>query len=272
MTKELNINLRHLSGSTVNSFISNRPSFYRSKIIGRPFFANENMCRGKAVEYVVNKWCEGHIYVDDEQIKQWALANYDEEMQPYAQVTPSYSKFTDDIRDTIPQLAVLAVKYYQNLFGPAGAMTQTKININLPGVELDFLGYLDFFRPGTDFSDCKVLKRTPSKLDQSYCISAAIYKQATGVNGFYDVFVPLKKGPQHKRLKVTSDDFKFGLSYAIAAGKCIEQVQRIEDPKQMMATLLSFPDLNAVYDKTEKKELADEYGIILRPCDIGEDE
>ncbi len=254
--------LKHLSGSTLNAFIERKHQFFASKIQRKPFKTNPNMCRGKAVEEIVNQWVNGRVFRSNEELAQEAIMQYDKEMLPYVEITPNYTKSADPIRATVVDLAALAYNTYsQELFPITKPTSQRKIFTRYEGVDMDCIGLLDYHIPGSAVRDCKVVSKSSKKLSQGYCVTGALYRQATGDQMVYDLFVANKK-VIHCPVKMTDEEYKFGLSYGAAAAKVLIELNTCEDPVRC-AELWCFPDLDAVWDKTEKQELADRWGIYL---------
>lgn len=262
--------LKHLSGSTINAFIERKHQFFASKIKKKPFKTNPNMCRGKAVETIVNQWVSGRIFNSTEELAREVLMQYDKEMLEYVEITPNYDKEKDEIRPTVVDLACLAYNTYKNeVFLINKPASQKKIFHRYDGIDMDVVGVLDYHVPGRFVRDCKVVGKSAKKLSQAYCITGAIYKAATGDDMIYDLFVANKK-VIHCPVKMTDEEYKFGLSYGAAAAKVLIELKNCEDPVRL-SELWCFPDLDAVWDKTEKQELASEWGIYLPKEESNED-
>lgn len=260
----------HLSPSTINSFITNRAGFRASKVLRRPFIQTPSMSRGKAVEEIVNRWIEdrGVPFINEEHIGICALEFYDKENAAYMEAFPNF-KDPKGIRDSVSRLAVKALEVYKDKCISSKPMTQTKVYTKLEGVERQILGCLDYFWHGQKVEDCKVLQKNMSKLSIDYCISGALYRQATGCPVIFSSFVPLKKETSHKEHKLTDEQFKFGISYATAAAKCIEAILVCEDPNEMFR-LMSFPNIATIWDRDDQQKVADEWGFQLMPEDDNE--
>ena len=245
------IHIPHLSASTINSFITDRFGFYQSKVKKKPFAGNEFTARGTAVEHAVNEWLEnGHTNVEEV-----ALARFDEEMRKNG-----LSKFDgEEVRDTIPGLARLAFNTYLPIFGEHKAKTQHKISTNLDGVSREIVGYLDFYQEGVRVRDSKVVSRTPSSMSQNYVLQGALYRHAMQVPVTFDYFVA-NKTPVHKPITLSDDDFIFGLSYLTKAAQVIEEIEVCDNPQRLLE-LMSFPNLDALYNRKDKKAAAEIWGI-----------
>ena len=255
LTHSNGINIPHLSASTINSFISSRFGFYQSKVLGAPFQGNVYTSRGTAVEHAVNTWIENPNlgnYVDV------ALEKYDSEIK-----RAGISKISgEDVRATIPGLVEVAFKFYTQEFAVDKAVTQYKFSCKLDGVKRDVIGYLDYLIPSIRIRDSKVTSKTPSQLSQAYILQGALYKKATGLDVYFDFFIP-NKTPVHKPIKLTDDEYLFGISYLTRAAQVIEEIEECENPKRLME-LMSFPSLDDFWTYEEKKVAADRWGITLK--------
>jgi hypothetical protein len=251
------INMNYLSPSTINSFIERRGTWYRQKVEGMKFQPNPNMARGTAVEHAINVWlATGEISVEV------ALNKFDLELEDWKK-TASASGLAkhDEIRATIPGLVLLAHDHYDNEFTIRKPISQHKIECRLKGVSRPILGYLDYFRPQILVNDSKVVSKTPSGLSQGYIIQGALYKEATGCDVVFDFFIP-NKIPVKKSIKLTDDEYIYGISYATQAAKVLEELETCEDPKRVMK-LMAFPNLASFFTMEEKAEAAAEYDIKL---------
>lgn len=255
-------NPKHWSPSTINSFITNRAGWRASKILKRPFIQTPNMSRGKAVEEIVNRFVEnrGAPFINDEHVGVCALEFYDNENKLYKE--NAGPNWVDKFRADIPRIAVKALEIYKDKCITETPLTQTKIYCKLPGVERQVLGILDYFWHGQKVSDCKVLSKNMSRLSIDYCISGGIYSEGTGTPVTFDTFVPLKKEVSHKPHKLSDAEKKFGLSYAAAAARCMEQLIVAEDPEEVFR-LMSFPNIAAIWDADDRKKVADEWEFEL---------
>lgn len=248
------IYIPHLSASTINSFITDRFGFYQSKVKRAPFSGNQYTVRGQAVEGAINEWLEK----GDDNVRATALRLFDEKITE----TGLHKIVYEDVRDTVEDLADLAFGVYQNEFSGKNVVTQHKISCeNLPGVSRPIIGYLDFYLPEVVIRDSKVSNKTPSKLSQSYIIQGAFYKHTTGLDVVFDFFVPNKK-PTYKDIWLTDENFKHGLSYMTQAAKVIEEIETCDDPKRLME-LMSFPNIDALYNDKDKKKAAELWEIEL---------
>lgn len=247
------LELHHLSPSAISSFISNRPGFYSGKVLKEPFRPNAGMARGKAVEHGINMWidslADGKTELSDEESVEWAMEKYDAE---YNEHKFDEAKYQEN-RETVEGLVECGIEHFRELIDHYGTPdTQSKICIRLDGVDLDIIGYLDF-EFGKIIKDTKVYAKSPYCLSDGYIIQGAMYKHARKKDMDF-TFLVANKNPVVKTISLTDEEFEFGIRYGTAAGKCIERIIHCTCPKEMMA-LMSFPDLEKIWDKEEKKSV-----------------
>lgn len=253
------INMSYLSPSTINSFIERRGTWYRQKVEGMKFQPNPNMARGTAVEHAINSWLATGEFKN---LAEVAINKFDLELVDWIKTASNSGKEKyNELRTSIPGLVEVAFKHFEKEFDIRKPISQHKITCKLPGVNREVIGYLDYYRPGFLVNDCKVSAKTPSGLNQGYIIQGALYKEATGCDIVFDFIIP-NKTPVVKSIKMTDDEYIFGLSYAIEAAKVLEELENCSDPKRVMK-LMAFPNLSSFFTYEEKKEAASEYGIKL---------
>jgi hypothetical protein len=250
------INIPHLSPSTVNSWIENKYGFYNSKVLKKPFIGSAAMSRGKAIEFAINEWLKG--VVQPAQLQRVAESNFIEECK----------ESNVDINEVLamkPSIAGLievAYKVYSEIL-PTGYLSQIKININLPGVQRSIIGYMDYHKPSVLTRDCKVVNRTPPKLSQGYVLQGSVYRYATTVNTVFDFFVDNKK-PIHKCIELSDEEYAHGISYLTKACIALEELEECTDPERVMH-LMSFPNLDAMWNEADVKEACDAWEIVYPP-------
>lgn len=254
-TRVVNIDLDHLSPSTVNSFITDRYGFYMRKVKGIPFEGNQYTARGRAVENAINKWLENTLLTED-QIVEIATKGFATELALTGQ-----SEFEAmDVADSIEGLTRLAYRFYSDLFEDKEVSSQKRIDHHIKDVTTKFLGYTDYISEGM-VRDCKVTSRSPSALSQSYIIQGSYYRDALKCNVVFDFFVANKK-PVQKSIILTDDQYIHGMSYLTRAAQAIEQLFYETDPSEIIR-LMSFPDLSAMYNQSERAAAAKEWKIVL---------
>lgn len=253
------INMKHLSASTINSFIERRPSWYDTKVAGKPFEPNPAMARGTAVEHAINEWL---VINESSRLADIAIDKYEKELATYLPNASSkgredYQKF----RDSIPALVECAYEHFSTEFTMNRPIAQAPIEVELDGVKRKVKGYLDYLTSRMVI-DCKVSSKTPSSLSQGYIIQGALYYKATGLPVQFH-FIIDNKTPKSHVIQLTDDDIVFGLSYATRAAEVLEELEECDQPKRIME-LMAFPNLAALWNIEEKIEAAKRYGIKLR--------
>jgi hypothetical protein len=237
------IHLPHLSPSTINSFITDRFGFYKSKVLGAPFKGNGYTARGTAVEAGVNTLITG----EGDPLE--VCNNTFKEELSKAGVSMLEVEY---IYDSLPGLIDVAVDHFSAVFKNNDAKSQTFIEARLEGVERKVIGYLDFDMVNL-IVDCKVTSKSPSKLSQNYAIQGSVYRKATGKQVEFHFVVPNKK-PVIKTIRLSDDEYSFYIAYATLAAQRIEAIERCECPKTMMNLILSFPDLSAMWNDKDRNE------------------
>jgi len=250
----MGITLPHLSPSTINSFITSRFQFYQSKVKGKPFSGNAFTARGTAVEHGINTWIEkGVANIKD------VLDKFDEEIEKSV-FNQDHDKVME-VRSGLKGLFDCALEFYMEEFQIDKAKTQQKVSIRIEGVQREVLGYMDYLQKAR-VRDCKVVSKTPSSLSQSYILQGSFYRKATGLPVVFDFFVDNKK-PVHKSILLTDDEYIFGLSYLTKAAQVLEELEECDNPCRIME-LMSFPNLDDMYNREDKIEAATIWGITLK--------
>jgi hypothetical protein len=246
------IHLPHLSASTVNKFIEDRYGFYAAKVKMVPFKGSVNTCLGKAVEHGLNQWIEENP--DTDYLKA-AYECYDAELKE-AGITKIIGA---ELRGAIKGLLEVALKTYKNQFPVVKPKTQVKGSFKLPGVEREFLMYIDYYIPGEGIWDCKTASKSSSTLSQGYILQGSLYRAKYNVPVTFDYFVN-NKTPVHKQLVLSNEEYTHGISYLTRAAQTIEQLQVEQDPKEVMR-LMSFPNLDNLWTMADKKAAAKDWDI-----------
>lgn len=251
------IHLPHLSASTINSFLERRYSWFNQKVRRTPFKTNPAMCRGKAIEAAINEWLNGTV--DPENLSKYALSVYDSELNDWRCQQKGYKPEEDVVRLSIPAMMEVGFAHFKDLYLIQRPTQQEKVSIQLDGVSRPVVGYMDYHIPTVRVDDCKVVGQSKSKLPMGYIIQGAVYRKATGVPVMFHFIVDNKK-PVVKTLTLTDEEYSFGLRYMTRAAQVIEELEVCEDTRRMLE-LMSFPNLEVVWDDSEKKELMEQWGI-----------
>lgn len=256
-THSNNIHIPHFSASTINSFITSRYGFYKSKVARAPFLGSVYTARGTALEFCISQWLE--LGMEDAALV--AGAKFAEECNK-AKISP-FDPQRVEIAEAIEKMAPFVLETYQNICGDKKPTTQFKFETHLDGVQRPIIGYLDFYFEKERVRDTKMVKQTPSYNKQDYVLQGALYQHATQCPVTFDYFIDTKK-TTYKAIDLTDDDFIFGLSYLTAAARALEELEVCEDPRRVME-LMAFPDLSAMYNnKRDIDEACEKWGIQRR--------
>jgi len=243
------LELDHLSPSTVNSFIENKIQFVRNKVLKEPFKGNANMSRGSAIEHAVNEKFNG----DKRAPELIAIERYKalQENQGWAD--------KPDVEETIAPIAKVAWPYYQKIADGKRPKMQQKLNFQSKHLQRPIIGFLDYMFP-FGIRDCKVVGRTPSKLKQSYVIQGAVYSKVFKMPVTFDFFIPMAREVRAVSIPISEEEVRYGWKYFMKAAKAIESLIETIDPTEVMH-IMAFPNLEAIWDEEERKEVAKLYGL-----------
>lgn len=242
------LELKHLSASTINAFITNRPKWFASKFLGLGFNGSIHTTRGHAVEAGIVSWLRQG---DMTQAIKDAMEEYDkkivgiEDNIEFRQSVGPLVKVGIEGTDDFSGYEEFKAKYGK-------AKTQEKISVNLDGCSIPVIGYLDFLY-GKRIIDNKVSGKSPSCLSQDYILQGAIYKKATGLPVSF-MFEIANKKPIVKIIELSDDDYKFGIQLATKAAIAIERI--LDNPIDMdLMRAFMFPDPSGGYGGEEQKEV-----------------
>lgn len=251
------IHIPHFSASTINSFITSRYGFHKSKVKRAPFLGSVYTARGTSLEFCISQWLE--LGMEDAALV--AMAKFNEECDK-AQIS-KFDSQRSEVGDSIERMAPFVLETYQGICGDDKPTTQFKFETHLVGVTRPIIGYLDFYFQKKRVRDTKMVKQTPAYNKQDYILQGALYQHATQCPVTFDYFIDLKK-PAYKAIDLTDDDFIFGLSYLTAAAKALEELESCENPTRVME-LMAFPDLSAMFNnKRDIDEACEIWGITRR--------
>lgn len=250
------VEIDHLSASHINTFITNRPKWYARYFRGGiKFTGSVNTVRGHAVEEGVvhyltqerdlTKSIEAGMKVYNEKII--GIPDKLEIRQSVAPLIKTLIQGTDDYAG-----------YDEVLISQGKPETQAPIKIFLDGCSIPVTGYMDFLFKNAVY-DNKAVSKTPDSLSQDYVVQASIYRKATGLPVFFMYGIATKK-TQIKCIKLSDDDYRYGLKLATQAAQAIERI--IENPidGRLMEALM-FPDPDGGYGGPEQKEVCEILGF-----------
>jgi len=247
--------VKHLSVSTVNSFISYKSNFIENKMKGQPFRPSANMARGTAVEHGLNTYIKG---AGIETAVLEAQTNFKNSL-----VKDKFNQQkADDLYPSIEGCVLEACRHYKSFLKNGAPQMQERFEVQLDGIKRPIVGYLDYL-----FDECirdlKCVSKTPSYgLSQGYKIQGAVYKKVYGVDVYFDHIVANKE-PKAVPVKLTDQDYSFGLNYFVKAAQALERMLDAcenGDPYTVLEQF-AFPDLSQVWDADEKEAIAKQYGL-----------
>lgn len=187
--------LTHLSPSTINAFLSNKPAFI-GKFLKFPRTDNINFQKGNTVERAVN------FYFNDIDSKYPQFAEYSENVHGdrnestrlAMNIFQQEAKFMDKFQETLnylPALCLKAIDTYSELNSKPAC--QVELRGELFGAQI--FGIADYIFDKVH--DCKVTGKTPNEMSVAHKIAANIYGKLTNKEVVYDYFIPLKSEMRH---------------------------------------------------------------------------
>ena len=241
----INLELKHLSASTINTFIENRPKWFAQKFCGMKFSGSIHTARGHAVEAGIVKWLECG---DMTEAVKAAMEEWDDK------ITGMEDNL--EFRQSIAPLIKVGVEGTDDHEGFAElktqfgkAKTQEKIEVWLDGCDIPIIGYLDFLY-GKRVVDNKVTGRSPSSLSQGYILQGSIYRKATGLPVYF-LFEVANKKPTVKIFKLTDEEYESGLNLATQAARAIQYILDSPIDGALMKAFM-FPDPAAGFGDEQK--------------------
>lgn len=243
---------RHHSASSINSFISNRDSWFRTKILKQPFPNNPYFARGKAVEAGIEQFLINGKSVDfsvDHGVKL-----YEEECSDLT------DEQADSQREFIEPMIVEGINFYdgQRKFISGDPVSQNKIKLKFEVSKTPLIGYTDFEWP-SQVRDLKTASKTPSALSDSYKIQGAIYRLATNKKVTFDYIIPLKSGVKVKSIELTDDDVRYAIRLIepalVAMDRIIKYIpEDMDNFSRAFYEALAFPNIPGMFNKEERSQ------------------
>jgi hypothetical protein len=223
--------LKSLSPSAVNAFLDYRTMWFYTKILKRRLPDTCDMARGNAVEAAINAFLKKDGNAEnskDETLIQecldWALQSFDDATDLIV------DEDKEEMRASISGLAKLGIETIVSYGEPVAI--QRKVSCYVQGVQLPWLGFLDYVFKGTDgkvrIVDLKVTGKTPSKLSPGHGRQGAFYEYALTVDGFdvegveFLYLIPLKK--EMKAVKLPLENSPQHMKHLIAAAQAMENL------------------------------------------------
>jgi len=274
---------KHLSPSTINSFIAYRSQWFMGKILGKRSPGNPAMFRGTSVEDGINyfiahrskaDWGSNTVSPDivDQSVKK-AKATF-------AMKCAECDSNPDFLMPSIEKCVRKAIDHFVPIWKNTIPICQQAIQTMLDGVKTPVIGYLDYSMPGV-IQDLKVSAKTPSKcqetggyvLPQNYILQGAIYQHATSLPVEFHYCIPLKTATNIVIANLTDKDYEWGLAYATLAAQKIELIydtlekpwafQTEQDIGEVFAAM-AFPSMDAFWDEKERELAAKVWSIPIK--------
>lgn len=162
--------IEHLSPSTCSKFVGSQAMFVLDKVLKRGGSVGAAAHRGTAVEDGVTHGLThpGASLVECHQI---ALAKFEELTKGFPD--EKLSKERDGLRGMIEQ-ALIQLRGYGK---PSG--TQLKVSVDMPGISVPIIGYLDYEWEQHDvLADLKTTHMCPSAIKTDHARQVSLYKRA----------------------------------------------------------------------------------------------
>lgn len=247
------LELKNISASQINEFITNRSMWFAKKFRGLKTPMNLPMARGRAVEAGINYFVSNDKSDITAAVKA-AMDEYDK----------ASSGLVDDLtfRQSIGPTTTKMISHFNSICETLKSKPriQEKIEIYLDGCSIPLTGYLDYIWDARCVRDCKVTGKTPSELTDAYKIQGAIYRHVTKLPVVF-TFGICKKEFDIKEIKLSEDDFMWGLKIATKAAQAIEKIVSTPIDGELIEAFL-FPNTDAGYSKEDVNLILKEYGVL----------
>lgn len=246
---------KHLSPSTISSFIERRHEWYMNKVAGvSEFTTSDFLQRGKAIETGLAHLLEGGTMAEAVRAAIFELHDF-QSILPLAQ----QEKIKQHEKD-IPYYLTCAIEGYSKYGAGFNKLehSQFKIELKTDACSMPIMGYVDFKYTGF-WTDLKVLARKPSALSQGYCIQGVVYHMATGQPGVFTILVKNspKKGDEYhfyeEHILKQEKPWTYWRDYMLMACSAIEGVYNAayEGNVDKLIKHMSFPNLDSMYSEQD---------------------
>jgi len=227
----------HLSASHLNLFISQPALWAVSYLLKKRTPVGPAAHRGSAIEYGVELGLfDPAMPIAD--CQQAALGRY------HSLTRLSADPRVEKERECIPpsvDIALCELRPY-GIPEKAESARQHRIEINLPGIAIPVIGFLDFdFAAKGIIVDLKSTARIPSEMSDAHAMQGAIYQEARGNHEIRFAYVSAKKVSVLPLVEP-----KQHLWRALRAAQAIERLLSLsDDPEQL--TRCFMPDLSSFH-------------------------
>lgn len=248
---------KHLSPSTINSFLERRSVWFKEKVLKQGVFQQTPyFIRGTAVEAGIIEVLKGKSLAEAVEVAENLVK---------AENVDHLSK------EDLEKLAV----HYSSLRGyiEAGAVeiqmygqmvdNQRQISLQLDSCSMPIMGYVDFVMDTPAVLDTKILGKKPSGLTQSYSIQGTVYRVATKLPVIFIAVVRTEpKGvPTFKAYQENVEKQElpliYWLDYIKMATEAIEGVYDCAISGDTIGLIkhMSFPDLSSMFEQRDRNEM-----------------
>lgn len=232
MTSFARHGIGHLSASTINTFARQPALFVLEKLLKRRTQVGASAHRGTAAEAgIVHGLLD--LNVDIEECQDVARQTFDR----LTALSPDPRKAKE--REAVPLIVARALPELR-LYGVPD-MIQTKIERELPGVPVPFIGYVDLgWTEHAITLDVKSQLRLSSEISEDHARQVALYTHGTNHEGRIAYCTPNKMGVY--RLQNAARH----IHDVIAIAKTIERFLAVSDDPMVLAGIVC-PDLDSFY-------------------------
>lgn len=229
--------LDHLSASSINLFVAQPAMWAMQKLMGRRSMVGPAAHRGTAIEAGVEMGLFDPA-APVETCQEAAIARFNQLTALSAD--PAVQKERANIAPAVA-IALAELRQY-GIPEAADGNRQHRIEVQLPGVPVPFIGWLDFWYPAHGIIvDLKTQARLSSKISDPHARQGAIYHAAHGNAEIRFAYVtPQKMGVY--RL----EDPRRHLDRVVSIAQSIERFLSLSDDGAALTRSLS-PDLDSFY-------------------------
>jgi RecB family exonuclease len=227
----------HLSASHINLFIAQPAMWAASYLLKKRTPVGPAAHRGTAIECGV----EAALFDPEMPItaaQDLALAKF--QTLTRLSADPRIEKERDNIAPSVA-VALTELRQYGVPEKPEDGR-QHKISIDLPGVPVPIIGYLDLLFPQHGILvDLKTTSRIPSEMSEAHARQGAIYHAAKGNHQVRFAYVSAKKIAVY-----ALENAEAHLASVVRAAKAIENLLTLSDDGELLTRCFA-PDLSSFY-------------------------
>ena len=241
--------VKWLSASSINTYIASPAFWVYRYLYNQKSGPSAAMVRGIATETGVAFGLE-HPDVSVEECIVKALAEYDEKLA--MSNDPKFDSERKNIRGFV-EYALAELRQYG-----VPTSSQEKVQIELPGVSVPFIGYTDFeYQDHGIVVDLKSTLRMPSSISDAHARQGAIYAAARGNYAMRFAYVKPRPSKGEDRAcnvyEMTADDVRQRLHEVTEVARRIDRFLAISTDRDEIAGLL-VPDFSSFYWNDEAEE------------------